>query len=237
MPKALLDFSVEYSMYSREFVNLVSATIERMDHTSKTYEVLQDNIHEEKGNVEESEADTLKAAGVDIEWIRGVTHKQLFLNVKSALAREAGVPVPEPAADGPGAKFLALMKDMCENKPTHIGLAVLGLATEALVPHMYRYIMEAVKQHTTISPQEGCFFPLHALCDEGHSVLLEAAVAEAATTTQLRREMGACAACAPPGVATQRSTRTPSLRFACSPPSLAHSRPSPHSLSTLACAP
>ena len=114
MPRVLLDFAVEYSMYSRHFVELVEMAVDRLDTKSDTYETLMENIHEEKGEVEEEAHEVLKEAGIELEWIEGITHKQLFLNVKNALARESGLEsIPNAEETGPGATFYAVMRKLC----------------------------------------------------------------------------------------------------------------------------
>ena len=194
VPRALLDFAVEYNVYSSQFTQLLTYTIDRLDKSHPTREALLENLSEEKGNVhndEEGQA-MLAAAGIEFEWISGVSHKQLFADVKNALVRDAGLAaLPVASPDGPGATFNKVMYRFCKEESVKSSIAVLGLATEALVSTMYTYITTAVKEHTNLTAREACFFPLHAQCDEGHSALLEQAVAVEATTVDARIMMGA----------------------------------------------
>jgi pyrroloquinoline quinone (PQQ) biosynthesis protein C len=51
-------------------------------------------------------------------------------------------------------------------------IGAMGLGTESIVKHIYRYITKAIQRHTSVDRKDYVFFELHSEVDEEHAELM-----------------------------------------------------------------
>jgi pyrroloquinoline quinone (PQQ) biosynthesis protein C len=166
MKEVLKDFALQYGSYSAWFPRYLDATISQLLH-SKHREPLMQNLAEEKGQLEEIELIELRKLGINDEWVKNIPHPELFNRFKKAI----GVPIEDEASS----EVMEWRKSLLDllmrgNEAECIG--AIGLGTEIVVKHIYKYIIDAISAHTNLSLEEYVFFPLHTEVDDEHGKIL-----------------------------------------------------------------
>jgi pyrroloquinoline quinone (PQQ) biosynthesis protein C len=166
MDLILKDFAVQYGAYSEWFPKYLSTVISKLTNP-KHKEHLMDNLSEEKGNLHKEDIDAIKKLGIKEEWVQGITHCALFERFQNAL----GVSPVETI--GHEVKiwrksFLNLIEEGGEET----GVGAIGLGTESIVKHVYKYIIEAIENHSDLHLKDYVFFPLHTEVDDEHGLIL-----------------------------------------------------------------
>lgn len=150
----LQDYAYQYSVYSREFPNYVEAVIGGLERDSHR-EVLLENLEEEKGIPGSSDPSKMP-------------HVQLFNIFKNAAGvNEDYLSKAIPCKTALVWRDLFLQK--CQSRQIGVGVGALGIGTEFIVPKIYNYFIEGIKNHTNLTEADYFFFTLHANCDAHHA--------------------------------------------------------------------
>jgi pyrroloquinoline quinone (PQQ) biosynthesis protein C len=168
---ALRDYAFQYRFYGAEFPSYLEGVIGSLK-SDQHRSVLRQNLAEEKGDPESDDRDKMphtrlfglfgQATGVDAEYLD--TH--------------------EPCTTVMIWRDLFLQK--CQSRQEGVALGAIGIATELLVPDMYRYILQGIREHTDLTENDAYFFALHSRCDEAHAAALLDITIELADRRDLR---------------------------------------------------
>jgi pyrroloquinoline quinone (PQQ) biosynthesis protein C len=166
-------FAINHYSYSRNFLKYLNAVKEKLSIASpEDTHLITENVAEELGNYEEDDLVTMEKAGVARDLIAKKPHTVLIRHfLEKVNAR------PEDLDDKTtiGAKFTADILDMYAEANACEALAIIGFAIEQTVPSLYQFILDGLKNHTTMDPTDFVFFPLHNLVVDGHADHLKAA--------------------------------------------------------------
>jgi pyrroloquinoline quinone (PQQ) biosynthesis protein C len=166
MEAVLKDFASQYGFYSAWFPRYLTAVISRLENPDFRNHLL-DNLSEESGHLHEEDMLAVRALGIKDEWVQGIPHPKLFKRFQTAMGvdtnEEIGIEV-----DIWRDSFLALV---------HGGSAIsavgaIGLGTESIVKYIYKDIIKAIENHTSLSIEDYVFFPLHTEVDDEHGLIL-----------------------------------------------------------------
>ena len=160
---AIRDYVFQYQHYSRSFVKYLDAVIANLDPEDQ--QVLLENKEEEMGMVN---PDDIEAAGIKLEWVKGIRHTELFRRFKKAI-------LPDDYQNEPIPIVLEWEKKMLHAcvSDRDTGLGCLGLATEFIVSTVYQKSWAGIqKAFPKLDPKDSCFFPLHISCDDGKTFSL-----------------------------------------------------------------
>lgn len=153
-PEVIKDYAHQYSFYSSFFVDYLDGVIKALEKQEHK-DALIENIEEEKGDPEASE-------------LAEKPHVEIFTHFK----RTIGIDLVYEEANPPSTTTL-LWRDLflqkCRSTIPGVGIGAIGIATENIVPHVYKYIAEAIEQHTSYPADASFFFRLHMQCDEEHA--------------------------------------------------------------------
>ncbi len=171
-PKASLkDFFFQYLAYSVDFMRYLMATMSQLDDR-KYREKLMGNLMEESGRVDPEDASKLAEIGVQLEWVQGVPHPDLFKRFLRAIDINESYLDKNDFCDD--AKIWRKMfLNVCTSGGGAQALGAMGIGTENIVKYVYLQILEAIKVHLKVSPKDRVFFDLHALLDDEHGEILD----------------------------------------------------------------
>ena len=177
MTAAASVFASEHYVYSKNFIDYLQTVAAKIDEESVRAPILE-NIHEEQGNYEQDDIDTLSAMGIDEEWYNRIPHKLLSQRFFESLGIEAAaIPsiddLEESEGDGAGVVFTKFMLSLYSTSNVCDSLAVIGFAIEETVSRLYEFIWNGLQHHTPLTGDQIVFFPLHILIDDGHADLLK----------------------------------------------------------------
>lgn len=167
---AIADFAFQYHAYSSDFIRYLTATISQLPDRSHRTALLQ-NLFEESGRVEEDEEVLLKEIGIELEWIQGIPHPQLFIRFLNAIGIDETYRKTHPFADE-ALIWRDLFYDICSKGGPARALGAIGLGTENVVKFIYRPVLVAIERHLNISRRDRVFFDLHAALDDEHGDVL-----------------------------------------------------------------
>ena len=152
--EAIRDYAHQYSFYSSYFVKYLDGVINTLgseDHKAE----LRENIESEKGNPEAVE-------------LAERPHVEIFSQFK----KDVGIDLAYESANPPSTTAL-LWRDLflqkCRSTIPGVGIGAIGIATENIVPHIYKYIVAAIEEHSDHPSDASFFFRLHMDCDDGHA--------------------------------------------------------------------
>lgn len=162
----LKDFAKQYGAYSDWFPKYLSTVISKLENP-KHKEHLMENLSEEKGHLHDEDIEAIKKLGIKEEWVQGISHCDLFERFQNALG------VSPKSTIGTEVNlwrksFLGLLEE--GNEATGVG--AIGIGTESIVKHVYKYIIEAIENHTDLQLKDYVFFPLHTEVDDEHGLIL-----------------------------------------------------------------
>ena len=151
---ALRDYAYQYAVYSREFPRYLEGVIASLDCEGHR-RLLLENLEEERGDPNSTDLDQ-------------VPHTELF----ERFSRAIGVDAEYAARSKPSTtvevwRDLALQK--CRSEQPGVGVGAIGIGTEFVVPPIYTYILEGIRQYTDLDERDYYFFTLHAQCDQAHA--------------------------------------------------------------------
>lgn len=157
LPWAIRDYAFQYSFYGQDFTNYLEGVIGGLASLHHR-EVIRQNLEEEKGDPSSDD-------------LNRMPHTRLF----QLFRRAAGVTEEFEAITQPCTTVLVwrdLFLQKCHSRQPGVALGGIGLGTEFVVPTIYSYIHQGIRDHTSISDRDSYFFELHAKCDDKHAQLL-----------------------------------------------------------------
>jgi pyrroloquinoline quinone (PQQ) biosynthesis protein C len=168
---ALRDYAYQYAYYSQAFPEYLEGVIATLTCDAHR-RLLLENLEEERGDPGASDLDH-------------VPHTELFARFRRAigvddayLARHKPITTVEVWRD------LALQK--FRSPQVGVGVGAIGIGTELVVPTIYTYILEGIRDHTTLAPEDYYFFTLHAQCDQAHAADLRQVTVDVASDATTR---------------------------------------------------
>lgn len=162
----LSDFAGQYGYYSSYFQKYLRILISKIEKKSDK-SVLLHNLQEEQGNIDEEELKEIEKLGIKKEWVDGIDHPTLFKRFQNAIGVKDNVSIGQEVSIWRD-QLLFLM----ETNSPEMCLGILGLGTEFIVKHIYKYIINGIENHTNLQLYDYAFFPLHTEVDEEHSKIL-----------------------------------------------------------------
>lgn len=153
--EALWDFGSQYVYYTELFPDYVQGVIEATKDASHA-DALRQNLEEENGDPSSPRLEERP-------------HRELFQRFLTAI-RPACADEPAPCQTVLVWRELFLQK--CRSPHAGVGLGGLGLGTEAIVGPIYTRLIESLRNHTDLAPDDYVFFALHARCDDDHAEVM-----------------------------------------------------------------
>ncbi len=167
---ALNDFVFQYSAYSRDFIRFLAGTIAQLD-SAEHRRALVKNLMEESGKIDAQDAEMLSASGIELEWVDGVPHAELFMRYLDAVGIDEEYRRKNRFADE-AFIWRDLFFCLCAKEGPARALGALRLGTENIVKHIYQPFIQAIQQHLDVSLRDRVFFVLHAILDDQHGATL-----------------------------------------------------------------
>lgn len=151
---ALRDYAYQYAFYSAEFPNYLIGVIDNLE-SAVHRETLLENLAEERGD---PSSDRLEHQ----------PHVELFARFQRAIGiDETYRKEHKPATTVEVWRDLALQK--CRSEQIGVAIGAIGVGTEFVVPTIYTYLLEGIRQFTDLEDDDFIFFTLHATCDQEHA--------------------------------------------------------------------
>jgi len=185
--RALRGFLGQYYHYSRRFTRYlagVSAQLEAPEHRA----ALIGNSAEEVGRIDAEAERELRSAGIDPA-DAAFPHPELFQRFLRAIdvdPRNGHAHAPLLATSA----WIETFHGICSQSGEAQAVGALGIATEGIVPGMYRYVLRAIgRSFPSLSKRDRVFFDLHATVDDEHAEVLRDIAAALAATAGERRAL------------------------------------------------
>lgn len=167
---ALKDFVYQYSAYSLDFIRFLTATISQLEKGEHRKALMQ-NLVEETGRIDAENAALLKTIGIELEWVDGIPHPELFSRYMSAAGIDSEYRRSNEFSDE-AIIWRDLFYSLCSKEGPARALGAIGLGTENIVKYIYRPFIKAIDRHLDISLRDRVFFDLHATLDDQHGDVL-----------------------------------------------------------------
>jgi pyrroloquinoline quinone (PQQ) biosynthesis protein C len=183
LEKALQDFAYQYAYYSSYFPRYLALTLSKLNNPVHRASIIT-NLSEESGFIAPQEKQALLDAGIELCWIEGIPHPELFKRFTKSICStsEQG-----DALEAICWRELVLSTLSSVDEAEAVG--IIGLGTEHIVKHIYHYILSAIKLHGKISRQDSIFFELHCLVDDDHAESLHQISCDLAQTEEGRKRL------------------------------------------------
>jgi pyrroloquinoline quinone (PQQ) biosynthesis protein C len=163
---ALKDFVYQYSAYSIDFIRFLTATISQLEN-GEHRKALMKNLIEETGRIDAENAALLGTIGIELEWVDGIPHPELFLRYMNAAGIDSEYRSRNEFSDE-AIIWRDLFFSLCSKEGPARALGAIGLGTENIVKYIYRPLIQAIDKHLDISLRDRVFFDLHAALDDQH---------------------------------------------------------------------
>jgi pyrroloquinoline quinone (PQQ) biosynthesis protein C len=183
--EAMRDFGFQYSAYCGDFVRYLTATISQLE-TEKHRKALMKNLVEESGRIDAENAAFLKTINIDLEWVDGIPHTELFKRYLEASGVDDGYRSNHRHSDE-SLVWRNLFYAVCAKEGPERALGAMGLGTENIVKYIYRPLIDAIKSHLDVSARDRVFFDLHAALDDQHGEALMKIAADYAEREENRK--------------------------------------------------
>lgn len=166
MEAVIKDFATQYGAYSAWFPRYLTGVISKLENPTHR-NLLMDNLAEETGHLHDEDIEELKQLGIEESWVQGIPHPQLFRRFQDAMNvnRET-----QPGFEVQVWRELFLGIIQQGNAAEAVG--AIGIGTESVVKFIYKYIIDAIRNHTKLSLEQYVFFPLHTEVDDEHGLIL-----------------------------------------------------------------
>lgn len=184
---ALKDFVFQYSAYCLDFVRYLTATIAQLEREPHRKAILK-NLVEERGIIDAENAALLGTIGIQLEWVNGIPHTELFKRSMGALGVDDAFLSRNSYCDD-AVVWRELFFNLCAREGAPRALGAIGLATENIVKYIYRPLIEAIKRHHDVSLRDRVFFDLHAALDDQHGDALTKVAYDYAAREENRRPL------------------------------------------------
>ncbi len=182
-PAALRDFAANYGCYCRDFTRYLCLTIARLE-TPAHQALLTENFLEESGAVEDDKQEILGDHGIELAWIDGVPHKELYRRFQNAVGVHPGDSYCIEAEI-----WRATFLDLLNTADAARAVGAIGLGTEGVVRAMYQPLAEACQHYPGLTRQQAVFFELHCLVDDDHAEALRQIACDLGQTTSGRANL------------------------------------------------
>ena len=166
MDKVIYDFASQYGFYSAWFPRYLTSVIAGMENPEHRQHLIS-NLSEESGHLHDEDLIALRQIGIKDEWVQGVPHPQLFRRFQDCVGVDKNT-APGIEVEIWRESFFSLV----QNSSVAEAVGAIGLGTETIVKHIYKYIIEAIQNHTDLSLEQYVFFPLHTEVDDEHGLVL-----------------------------------------------------------------
>ena len=164
---ALEDFAIQYQGYTSWFPKYLNCVMSKLQ-CERHRGYFAENLNEEKGHLDEETIQQLEALGIAEAWVQGIPHPDLFRRFQSALGIDARLqPLCRATID-----WRHNFRSMLHQCSASEAIGAMGLGTESIVKHIYRYITTAIQNHTNLPRKDCVFFELHSEVDEEHADLM-----------------------------------------------------------------
>jgi len=164
--EAIKDFAVQYEGYTAWFPKYLTTAMSKLDKHEHRMHFIE-NLSEEGGRLDYDEINLLKTIGIEEEWVQGIPHPRLFEQFQEAL----GVDSEQPLSDGV-IIWREMFSSVISNASAAEAIGAVGLGTEAIVKHIYKYISNAIQNHTSLKQKDYVFFELHSEIDDEHGKIM-----------------------------------------------------------------
>jgi pyrroloquinoline quinone (PQQ) biosynthesis protein C len=164
---ALVDFAIQYQGYTSWFPKYLHCVLPKLT-CERHRGYFAENLAEEKGHLDAETIQQLEALGIPAAWVQGIPHPDLFRRFQASLGVHAGVHQLCPAA----LEWRHDFHSMLQSCSAAEAIGAMGLGTESIVKHIYRYITKAIQRHTSVDRKDYVFFELHSEVDEEHAELM-----------------------------------------------------------------
>ena len=161
----LTDFASQYGYYSSWFQKYLTALISKLEDPGDR-QLLLNNLQEEQGMIDQEDLDQIENIGIQKEWIEGVPHPLLFKRFQESIGVKNSVMGLEVQSWRDSIMWLM------HNGSPEMALGALGLGTEFIVKHIYKYIVQGIKDHTDLKLYDYVFFLLHMEVDDEHGKIM-----------------------------------------------------------------
>jgi pyrroloquinoline quinone (PQQ) biosynthesis protein C len=182
---ALKDFVFQYSAYSLDFIRYLTATIGQLENERHRKALLK-NLVEETGRIDAENAALLGTIGIELDWVNGIPHTDLFLRYLNAAGVDYEYRRTNSYADA-AIIWRELFLSVCSREGPARALGAMGLGTENIVKYIYRPFIQAIERHLDISLRDRVFFDLHAALDDQHGETLTNIAIDYAANEENRR--------------------------------------------------
>ena len=163
---ALKDFVFQYSAYSLDFIRYLTGTIAQLENGEHRKSLMK-NLVEETGRIDEENAALLGTIGIELEWVDGIPHPELFSRYLNAAGIDSEFRRKNEFSDE-AIIWRDLFFSLCSKEGPARALGAIGLGTENIVKYIYRPFIKAIDRHLDISLRDRVFFDLHATLDDQH---------------------------------------------------------------------
>lgn len=164
---ALEDFAIQYQGYTSWFPNYLTCVMSKLQ-SERHRGYFAENLDEEKGHLDAETVKQLEQLGIAEAWVQGIPHPVLFRRFRNALGIDAhSKPLCHAVIDW-RQKFRSMLQQCSASE----AIGAMGLGTESIVKHIYRYLTTAIQEHTDLCRRDYVFFELHSEVDDEHAELM-----------------------------------------------------------------
>jgi SAM-dependent methyltransferase/pyrroloquinoline quinone (PQQ) biosynthesis protein C len=185
-------FLEAYQLFTRHFCTYLRGIIDKLPEEHMV-DILLQNEEGEHGHYEENDLEMMVALGLDPEPLKGVVHKDLFIQLIDKLKK---VSKSESKSDEElqaiAAEMVKAFNAACideETSSAESSMAAMYFGSELLVSELYGQICNYVKTDERFSKQDLAFFILHIDMDVEHARLMRTIVVELCDTQAQRQSM------------------------------------------------
>ena len=164
--RCIEDLAMQYGEYSAWFPKYLTTVMSKLDDPNHRLRFVE-NLSEESGKLDEEEVDALKTMGIEIDWVQGVPHTELFKRFQ-----EAAISSNNRELCDSGIIWRELFYALLVTGSPAESVGAIGLGTESIVKYIFKHITSAIKNHTSISREKYVFFELHCEVDDKHGDIL-----------------------------------------------------------------
>jgi pyrroloquinoline quinone (PQQ) biosynthesis protein C len=149
-----------------DFLRFLTGTIAQLERSEHRKAILK-NLVEETGKIDDENAEVLKSVGIELEWVDGIPHPELFARYLEAVGINAEYRKKHKFADE-ALIWRDMFCSLCSKEGAARALGAIGLGTENIVKYIYRPFIKAIERHLDVSLRDRVFFDLHATLDDQH---------------------------------------------------------------------
>jgi SAM-dependent methyltransferase len=185
-------FLEAYRFFTRNFCTYLTGCIDKVPKEEHV-ELLTENEEEENGHYEDDDIEMMVELGLDPELLKGVIHKDLFVEQVGHLKRVSGVTsydaeTLEAIASSMVTAFDAACIDS-DTSSAESSIAAMYFGSELIVSNLYGQIAGFLKKDERLTTQDLAFFVLHIDMDVDHARLMRKIVVDVADTQAQRESM------------------------------------------------